>query len=75
MTGVVLFYVFVLLAWDLAQQPPSYGPVYACVRAFVCRRGRVCACMLHQSPTSILPIKHMGGQPVYCVGLQTMLTH
>lgn len=72
MTGVVLFYMFVLLAWDLAQQLPALGQ-YIC--AFVCTCGHVFACMLHQSPSSILPIKHMGGQPVYCVGLQTMLTH
>lgn len=67
MAAVVLFYVFVLLAWDLSQQLPAMGQ-YIC--AFVCRCGRVC---VHAA--SIQPIKHMGGQPVYCVGLQTMLTH
>lgn len=34
MTGVVLFYVLVLLAWDLAQQPPVVGQ-NICVCLFV----------------------------------------
>lgn len=39
MIGVVLFYVFVLLAWDLAQQLPARGQ---CICAFVCRCVRAC---------------------------------
>lgn len=63
MTGVGLFYMFVVLAWDLAQQLPATGQ-YIFVHLFV--SVGVCACMLHQSNTSIWVIKHMGGQPVYC---------
>ena len=65
MTGVVLFYVFVLLAWDLAQQLPGM-----CLVLLVGMG--VSTCMLYQFPTSIRPIKLMGGQAVYCVGLQAM---
>lgn len=74
MTGVVLFYRFVFLTWNLAQQLPAMG-LYMHV-LFVRRRGGgVCEWRLHPTLTSILSIKCMGGQPVYCVGLQTMLTH
>lgn len=51
MTGLLLFYVFVLLAWDRAQQLPAIGRY---VRAFVCRCGHACvhaASISHQLPT------------------------
>lgn len=72
MTRAVLFYVFHLLAWDLAQQLQALG-LCICV-FFVGRCGCGCvhaASIPYQHPT----YKHMGGQAVYCVGWQTMLTY
>lgn len=49
MIGVVLFYVFLLLAWDLAQQLPAMGQ-YICAFVGRCR----CACVHAES----IPYQH-----------------
>lgn len=62
MTGVLLFYM------TNTQHLPAQARL--CMFAVGC--GLEC---VHASPTNILPIKHMGGQIVYCVALQRILSH